>query len=113
MIRAGEPELQGTLCFWPLGARAAWQKQEPELLQKKSGAGAEAAKNMRLLENKKKRHKEIVHLLLFFKKIVNFLWLKKIIFYAIYFLQFYIWVCGKKNILLNLTNSQEPHVLAA
>ena len=39
---------------------------EPEQLQKKLEAGA--AKNMRLLEDKKK--KKIVHLLLFFRKIV-------------------------------------------
>ena len=52
---------------WEVGAGAGWEKkQEPEQLQKKAGAGA--ARNMpllyRLLENKK--HKEIVHLLLFF-----------------------------------------------
>ena len=50
---AKEPEAVGAGCFWPLGAgagaarkkipgaRAAWVKnQEPEPLEKKSGAGA-------------------------------------------------------------------------
>ena len=49
-----EPEPQGAGCIWPLGAGAA---------QKKLGAGA--AKNMRLLyrllEDKNKKHKEIVN----------------------------------------------------
>ena len=35
----------GAGCFWLLGAGAAWEKnQEPEPLEKKSGAGARAAK---------------------------------------------------------------------
>ena len=60
----------GAGCFWILGAGAGWEKKqetEPDPFQKKPGAGA--AKNMplqyQLLEDKK--HKEIVHLLLFFR----------------------------------------------
>ena len=36
-----EPEPVGAGCFWLLGAGASWEKnQEPEPLEKKSGAGA-------------------------------------------------------------------------
>ena len=54
-----------------------------------------------------KKHKEIVLLLLF---ISNFLWLNKQLFYLFYifFFSFTLRVCGEKNILPNLTNSQEP-----
>ena len=55
--------------FLALGAEAAWKKQGAgaRAAPKKSGAGA--AKNMRLLYRllEDKTHKEIVHLLLFFR----------------------------------------------
>ena len=96
---------------------------ELEPLEKKSGAGAApkktqgagAANNMflyRLLEDKK--HKEIVHF-------VTLLQVKQKVFMTknnftcfIIFSVLYIVACGEKNILPNLTNSQEPepHVLA-
>ena len=64
---AGEQEPEPVIagCFWVLGA--VWEKnQEPEPLQKK---GAGATKNITLLYQllEEKKHKEIVHLLLFFR----------------------------------------------
>ena len=59
--QAEEPEPKGPEAGAP-------KKQEPESLQKFSGAGAGANKNMRLLYRllEDKKHKKIVHLLLFF-----------------------------------------------
>ena len=42
----------------------------------------------------------------------KFLWLKKNILLVLYFLHFTLLVCGEKNILPNLTNSQEPEPVA-
>ena len=63
----------GAGCFCLLGAGAGWENKPGAgagVAPKKTGDGA--AKNMPLLEDIK--HKEIVHLLLFFRKNSKFLW---------------------------------------
>ena len=75
---------------------------EPEPLKKKQEP--EPQKIYRLLEDKK--HKEIVHLLIFFRENSKFLWLKTQLFYLLYIsCSFTLVVCRGKNISLNLTIS--------
>ena len=85
----------GAACFWTLGAGAAPTKN--------TGAGAAKIKQLlyQLLKDKKK-HKEIVNLLIFYC-------LNREIYRKILLYQFFTSVvCRETNIFQNLTNSEKP-----
>ena len=98
----------GAGCFWLHGAGASWKKNRSRRrnrLEKKVRSRSHyKLSSSALLEDKK--HKEIVLFLLFFNS--EFLWLNKQLFYFYIFCSFTLIVCGEKNILPNLTKSQEP-----
>ena len=90
----------GAGCFWLLGARALWKKKtmspSRSCLEKKSSSGAtkKLASSSVLREDKSIR-----------KLYFSYYSLCKI--FLLYFCSFTLLVCGEKNILPNLNNSQE------
>ena len=100
LVRAGEPEPE------PLEKKT--RSRSRSRLEKKSGARAtkKLAGSSALCENLKSIRK------LYFS--YSFLWLKKQLFYLFHiFCSFTLLVCGEKNILPNLTKSQEAEPVGA